>query len=141
MHFEMYQATQQLLYSWNLDLPIATENSTFTPPADGSMWLKYDYSEADARAVSLDRHCRVYIGMVQLSIFFAPGDGIAIARKLAQYVAKRAADGIMLRVKHSDGSTTFAGWINEGGAVSPVQKTPTGWFFPVRFYTRAEVRE
>lgn len=143
MHYEMYQATQRLVFQWfGSEFPIMTENTdSFSPPADGSPWIKYDYTEADSRAVSLDRKCRTYIGMVQLSINFAPGAGIAIARKLAQDVAKSAADGIMLQVKHNDGSFTDAGFITEAGAVHPVQKSNSGWFFPVRFYVRADVRE
>ena len=108
--------------------PVAWENVKFTPPADGSMWIKYDYTEADSVTYGLSRKCKYYVGMVQLSIFFSPGTGVNKARQLANQLAESIEDGTMLET----------GYVYEGGVVNPVVKSQSGWFIPVRFYVRLD---
>ncbi|ARB06640.1 hypothetical protein GJL01_15 [Salmonella phage GJL01] len=105
---------------------IAYENVEFTPPKGGGIWLKYDYKEADTIIHDLKRKCISYIGMVQIGIEFPPGSGIDKARKLAKNIADFFEDGKMLS----------NGYISEGAKVHQVQKSESGWFYPVRFYVR-----
>lgn len=108
--------------------PVAWENVKFTPPSDSSMWIKYDYTEADSVTYGLSRKCKYYVGMVQLSIFFSPGTGVNKARQLANQLAESIIDGTMLDI----------GYVYEGGVVNPVIKSQSGWFIPVRFYVRLD---
>lgn len=140
MHYELYQAAQEALFKWfGNSYRIMTENSEFTPPADGSPWLKFDYLEAATMTVSLDRKCKVYLGIAQIGVVFSPGAGVNEARKIADDVAKAALDGIMLSVTDDNGENPVeVGYIVEGGEVRPVQKHNSGWMIPVRFTVRAE---
>ena len=108
--------------------PVACENVKFTPPSDGSMWLKYDYTEVDTVTYGLSRKCKYFVGMVQVSVFFSPGTGIDKARRLANQLAESIEDGTMLET----------GYVYEGGVVNPVVKSQSGWFIPVRFYVRLD---
>lgn len=140
MHLELYQASQEAVFNWfGTTYAIMTENSDFTPPADGSPYLKFDYIEASTMTVSLDRKCRVYLGIVQVSVIISPGAGILSGRKIADDVANRAIDGIMLTVTDDGGlNPTEVGYIVEGGEVNRVVKHDSGWSIPVRFTVRAD---
>ncbi|HAN9009974.1 TPA: hypothetical protein IGN80_004191 [Escherichia coli] len=107
---------------------VAWENCKFTPPADGSIWLKYDYTEVDTVTYGLSRKCKYYVGMVQISVFFSPGTGIDRPRQIANKLAESIVDGTMLD----------SGTIYESGVVNPVIKSKSGWFIPVRFYVRLD---
>ena len=138
MHYELYQASQEAIFAWfGDDYQIMTENADFIPPADGSPYLKYDYIEAASMTMSLDRKCRVYLGIVQVSVIFSPGTGVSVARKIAADVANRAIDGIMLSLT-DDTTATNVGYISEAGSVQQVVKHNSGWSIPVRFTVRAE---
>lgn len=108
--------------------PVAWENVKFTPPSDGSMWIKYDYTEVDSVTYGLSRKCKYYVGMVQLSVFLSPGTGVNKARQLANQLAESIIDGTMLDI----------GYVYKGGIVNPVIKSQSGWFIPVRFYVRLD---
>lgn len=140
MHFELYQASQEAVFKWfGNTYAIMTENAAFTPPADGSPYLKFDYIEASTMTVSLDRLCRVYLGIVQVSVIISPGSGVMAGRKIADDVANRAIDGIMLTVTDSDGlNPVEVGYIVDAGSVEQVVKHDSGWSIPVRFTVRAE---
>lgn len=107
-------------------LPISWENVGFTPPS--GMWLKFDYTEADTVTYGLSRKCKYYVGMVQVSLVFPPGNGVDKARQLANQLAESFVDGTMLET----------GYIYEGGVVHPVVKSQSGWLIPVRFYVRLD---
>lgn len=107
-------------------LPISWENVGFTPPS--GMWLKFDYTEADTVTYGLSRKCKYYVGMVQVSLVFPPGNGVDKARRLANQLAESFVDGTMLET----------GYIYEGGVVHPVVKSQSGWLIPVRFYVRLD---
>lgn len=143
MHYELEMAAREAVWSWFGDTYwISYPNTEFTPPADGSPWLKFDYIEALTQTVSLDRKCRVYVGIVQVSVFFSPGTGTSIAKNIAQGVAKRAADGIMLSMTDDNGlNPVEVGCILEAGELKRVVKKDTGWMIPVQFTVRAESRE
>ncbi|MCF0178634.1 MAG: hypothetical protein HUJ97_00110 [Bacteroidales bacterium] len=132
MHYELSVACRKLVSDAAVDvaggLPVAYENCGFTPPANGGNWLKFDYTEVDTVTWSLQRTCRYYVGMCQVSIFFAPGTGVDRPRQLASQLANAFADGTMLD----------SGYIYEGGTVHPVVKSQSGWFIPVRFYVRLD---
>lgn len=140
MHLELYQASQEAVFNWfGNTYAIMTENAEFTPPADGSPYLKFDYIEADTITVSLDRKCRVYLGIAQVSVIISPGAGILNGRKIADDVANRAIDGIMLTVTDDEGlNPVEVGYIVEGGEVNRVVKHDSGWSIPVRFTVRAD---
>lgn len=139
MHYELYQASQEALFRWyGNTYAIMTENVEFTPPADGSPWLKYDYIEAMTQTVSLDRKCKVYVGIAQVGVVFSPGTGISLARSIAKELAIRAVDGMILTVTDENDISTEVGYIVEGGEVQPVVKHNSGWMIPVRFTVRAE---
>ncbi|HAK2374319.1 TPA: hypothetical protein H1940_004750 [Salmonella enterica] len=125
-HYDLaLSARKALAQEYESEYMIAYENVEFTPPKCG-MWLKYDYKEADTIIHDLKRKCISYIGMVQIGIEFPPGSGIDKARKLAKNIADFFEDGKML--SH--------GYISEGAKVHQVQKSESGWFYPVRFYVR-----
>lgn len=127
MHYELSVAARMALaQEYEREYMIAYENVDFVPPGDGGIWLKYDYTEADTLFLSLDRKCKSFIGMVQIAVIFPPGSGIDTARKVAKNIADFFEDGKMLSI----------GYIYEGAIVHPVQKSETGWFYPVRFYVR-----
>lgn len=127
MHYELSVAARMALaQEYESEYMIAYENVDFVPPGDGGIWLKYDYTEADTLFLSLDRKCKSFIGMVQIAVIFPPGSGIDTARKVAKNIADFFEDGKMLSI----------GYIYEGAIVHPVQKSETGWFYPVRFYVR-----
>lgn len=132
MQYEMMVAARKLVSDAAVDiaggLPVAYENCGFTPPSNGSIWLKFDYTEVDSVTWGLQRTCRYYVGMVQVSIFFSPGTGTDDPRKLAGQLANAFREGIELD----------AGYIYEGGVVHPVVKSQSGWFIPVRFYVRID---
>lgn len=142
MHYELDLASRQFLSNaFEDDLPISWPNVDFTPPSDGSIWLQYHYIDAVTETVSLDRKCRIYEGIVQVSVIFSPGAGTQKARRLANDVAKSAKDGIMLSLSIGD-SEKFIGYITEGGKLSgAVVPHNSGWVQPVRFTVRAESRE
>lgn len=130
MHYEMSLAARAMVKAAFADrYPIIYENDSAKPPADGSMYLKFDYIEADTLRLSLSRKCTSYIGLVQVGITFPPGRGVDAARQLAVEVAETAEDGRMLKDDI---------YIYEGGIVHPVQKSETGWLYPVRFYVRVD---
>lgn len=127
MHYELSFAVRRLLaVNFERDYKIQYENVDFVPPKNGGTWLKYDYKESDTIFLSLDRKCRSYIGMVQIAVIFPPGSGIDEARKTAKDIADFFDDGKMIS----------SGYIYEGAKIHPVQKSETGWFYPVRFYVR-----
>ena len=127
MHYELSVAARMALaQEYESEYMIAYENVEFTPPKVGGIWLKYDYKEADTIIHDLKRKCISYIGMVQIGIEFPPGSGIDKARKLAKNIADFFEDGKMLS----------NGYISEGAKVHQVQKSESGWFYPVRFYVR-----
>lgn len=127
MHYELSVAARvALAQEFESQYMIQYENVDFVPPGDGGIWLKYDYTEADTLFLSLDRRCKSFIGMVQVSVIFPPGSGIDKARRLAKNIADFFEDGKMLAT----------GYIFEGAIVHPVQKSQSGWFYPVRFYVR-----
>lgn len=133
MHYEMSLAARKfvsgvVVNNFPVRYPISFENVRFTPPVNGDMWLKYDYTEADTVTWSLSRKCKYYVGMVQVSVVFSPGVGIDSARKIAGQLAEAFEDGTMLD----------SGYIYEGGTVNPVVKSKYGWFIPVRFYVRLD---
>lgn len=127
MHYELSVAARMALaQEYESEYMIAYENVEFTPQKGGGIWLKYDYKEADTIIHDLKRKCISYIGMVQIGIEFPPGSGIDKARKLAKNIADFFEDGKMLS----------NGYISEGAKVHQVQKSESGWFYPVRFYVR-----
>lgn len=131
MHLDMEIAARKFIAGEFSEYPMSIDNVEFTPPADGGMWLKYSYIPAVTRPVSLDRSCMVYVGMVQVDVYFAPNTGTQKAKKLADAVAKAAKDGILI--------DEF--YIYECGRVSQAHKTCSGWFIPVRFSIRVDKRE
>ncbi|HGY8334050.1 TPA: phage tail terminator-like protein [Escherichia coli] len=132
MQYELSLAARRfvtdLVKTFPVRYPISYENVAFSPPNNGGMWLKYDYTEADTVTYSLSRKCKYYVGMVQVSVFFSPGDGVDGARRLANQLAESMLDGTMLDT----------GYIYKGGVVHPVVKSKSGWFIPVRFYVRLD---
>ncbi|QGF21233.1 tail terminator [Citrobacter phage HCF1] len=90
------------------------------------IYLKYDYIDSDTEFLSLDRKCKSYIGMVQIGIVFPPCSGTDKARRIAKDIADFFEDGKMLAT----------GYISEGAITHKLQKSETGWFYPVRFYVR-----
>lgn len=129
MHYElMLAARMALAEQYENQYKIAYENVNFTPPGDGSIWLAFHYHEVDSEYVSLDRKCRVYLGMVQVNVTLPPGTGTDKARLLAKDIAEFFEDGKMLNT----------GYISEGAEVRPVQKSETGWMIPVRFTVRLD---
>ncbi|WP_279025576.1 phage tail terminator-like protein [Gibbsiella quercinecans] len=131
MHYDLELAARDFVYSNFPDVPMCIPNVNFNPPSDGSNWIKFDYIEALTETVSLDRQCRVFIGIVQVGVVFSPGAGTDAAKNLAKAIAKSARDGIMLAT----------GYIVEAGAVKPTQPSGTGWMIPVRFAVRTETKE
>lgn len=130
MHYELEVDARDFVYKSFKQYPIAIDNVSFKPPADGSMWLRFRYLPAISEPVSLDRECMVYVGIAQVDVVFRPGVGNDKANKLAKDIAKAAKDGIMLPNCY----------IYECGKVHPVQKSETGWFIPVRFAVRTETK-
>jgi hypothetical protein len=132
MHYELSIAARALVArvarGLSTPLPVACENVAFTPPADGSMWLKFDYTEVETVTWSLQRTCRRYVGMVQVGVHFSPGIGVDRPRQVASSLAQSFVDGTILD----------SGYIYEGGIVNPVVKSQSGWFIPVRFYVRID---
>lgn len=131
MHYElMLAARKALAIEFQERYSIAYENVLFTPPDSGSAWLKFDYVEVDSEYISLDRKCRVYVGMVQIGIVIPPETGTDRWRMLAKEVAEFFSDGKMLET----------GYVSEGGEVKPIQKSETGWLIPIRFNVRYDER-
>ncbi|QHR69624.1 tail terminator [Escherichia phage haarsle] len=132
MHYElMLSARKALATEYENRFMISYENVEFTPPGDGSPWLKFDYTEVDTEYLSLDRKCVSYIGMIQVGIVFPPGYGTDRPRVLAKEIAQFFYDGKML--EH--------GYIYEGARVHKPLKSESGWILPIRFYVRIETKE
>lgn len=132
MHYElMLSARKALATEYESRFIIAYENVEFTPPGDGSPWLKFDYIEVDTEYLSLDRKCVSYIGMIQIGVIIPPGAGSDKGRKLAKEIASFFYDGKILET----------GYISEGAKVHKLQKSETGWLIPIRFYVRIETKE
>lgn len=132
MHYELMLAARvSLARRYEKRYPIAYENVSFTPPADGGMWLAFHYTEVSSEYTSLDRKCRSYIGMVQVNVVIPPGSGTDKGRQFAKDIANFFEDGKLLRT----------GYIYEGGEVRPIQKSETGWMVPVRFYVRFDEKK
>lgn len=127
----MLSARKALAGEFESRFKIAYENVEFVPPGDGSMWLRFDYTEVDKEFLSVDRKCVSYIGMVQVGIIIPPGSGSDKARQVAKEIARFFYDGKILET----------GYISEGAKVHKLQKSETGWFIPVRFYVRIETKE
>lgn len=134
MHYDLAVAARNELSNFinsapEYVFPVAYESVPFDPHADGSTWLKFDYKEADTVFVGLSRKCKYAVGMVQISIHFAPGLGMDKVRMLARDIAEFFEDGKML---------INDCYIVDGGKVHPVQKSVGGWSYPVRFYVRKD---
>lgn len=127
MHYELSVAARvALAREYEDKFQIMYENTDFIPPLDGGIWLRYDYVDADTMFLSLDRKCKSYIGMVQIGVNFSPGSGVDKARKISKEIAEFFYDGKMLDT----------GYISEGAITHKLQKSETGWFYPIRFYVR-----
>lgn len=127
-HYEMSLAAGSALFrQFGQRFAISKENVPFNPPA-GAEWLRFNYIEADTQFVSLNRKCKVYLGIVQIDVVFQPGEGINYFRGIAKEIADFFEDGKMLDV----------GYISQGATVHPVQKSETGWFIPVRYTLRVD---
>lgn len=132
MDYELMLAARKALAGeFESRFKIAYENVEFVPPADGSMWLRFDYTEVDKEFLSLDRRCVSYIGMVQIGVIIPPGAGSDKCRKLAKDISSFFYDGKILET----------GYISEGAKVHKLQKSETGWLIPIRFYVRIETKE
>lgn len=132
MHYDLMLSSRKMLAeAYERRFAIAYENVSFTPPAAGDPWLAFHYTEVDTDYLSLDRRCVSYIGMVQINIVFAPGEGTDKARRLAKEIANFFYDGKMLDT----------GYISEGASVKPIQKSETGWMVPIRFYVRYDEKK
>lgn len=132
MHYDLMLAARKALASeYESRFRISYENVDFVPPGDGSMWLKFDYMEADTDRISLDRKCVSYIGLVQVGIVIPPGGGTDKARLLAKEIARFFYDGRMIET----------GYISEGAKVHTLLKSETGWFLPIRFSVRLDTKE
>lgn len=130
-HFEMSEDARAAVFAeFASQHPIAAENIPFTPPADGSPWLKFDYMEASTDVLDLARRCMSFIGLVQLSVHFSPGVGVTTPRRIAKQIATFAQDGKIIG----------QGYVYTPGDVRPVQKAENGWFIPVRFSIRYDGR-
>ena len=134
MHYELSVAARNELGNLinseqRFNLPASYESVPFNIPSDGSMWLKFDYTEVETVFAGLSRKCKYAVGMVQISINFAPGLGVDAVRLLARDIANFFEDGKML---------INDCYIVEGGTVRPVQKSVGGWLYPVRFYVRKD---
>lgn len=131
MHYELMLAARKALAErYESNYKICYENVAFTPPLCGKEWLAFHYMEVDSDYISLNRKCRVYVGMVQVNVVFPPLSGTDKARRLAKDIADFFEDGKMLET----------GYISEGASVRPVQKSETGWMVPIRFYVRYDER-
>lgn len=69
------------LADWALDndLPISWENLAFTPPADGSAYLKFNLLPGQTRSDDLAGQLRAWIGVAQITIFVPSKAGPAAA--------------------------------------------------------------
>lgn len=127
MHFDLSVAARKaVMDEYRGKLPLCLEGSPFSPPSNGATWMKFDYFESETIGYGLRKKCKSYIGMVQLSIFFMPSNGVDAARKLAKDIANFFYDDKMLST----------GYIYSGGEVRPIQKDAGGWMLPIRFYVR-----
>ena len=135
MHYEMAKASKKaaISQSQTLGLEIAFDNIDFTPPTDGGTYLKFSYMEAASTSQSLDRECRLFLGLVQIDVIFKPGTGTDSARNYAQSLAEYFAEGLSIDAENGI-------YVSEWAEINSVQKSEDGWFFPVRFTVRCEKR-
>ena len=105
---------------------VAYENTPFNPPADGSLYLKFDYLEGESINIGLSRKCRSLTGMIQIGVIFSPETGVDDARAVAKEVAEFFYDGRIIG----------QGFVFTGGEVRPPQKSDTGWLLPIRSTVR-----
>lgn len=64
------------------DLPVAWENVAFTPPVDGSAYLKFNLLAGQTRSDDLAGQLRAWIGVAQITVFVPAGAGPAAAESL-----------------------------------------------------------
>lgn len=128
MHFELEEAARELVSRIAGDDVVAWPNVAFTPPADGSPYLKFDYMPAISEPVSLDRKCRYYVGIVQVSVIFQPEMGTRYAREVAKTFCAGVTDGLELT----------DGYVYNACEVFSIISTDTGLSLPMRFKVRAE---
>lgn len=127
MHYELSVGARDALQKFaGQRFPLIFENTTQAPPQNGGMYIKFDYMEASSDYVSLNRKCRVFEGLVQLSIVFSPGVGVDNARQLAREMVEF----------FEDGKDLSFGYISQGAESKPVLKDASGWLIPVRFVVR-----
>lgn len=128
MHFELEKAARSLIAKHFTDDQVAWPNIPFTPPADGGIYVKFNYMVAASEAVGISRKCRYYIGLVQVGIIFRPGLGNQYAREAASTLCKLIPEGLELDT----------GFVYTAAEVLTEIPSETGWMIPVRFEVRAE---
>lgn len=57
------------------DLTVAWENASFTPPADGSAYLKFNLLPGQTRSDDIAGQLRAWIGVAQFTVFVPSGAG------------------------------------------------------------------
>lgn len=113
-------------------LPIAYEDVAFTPPADGSPYLRAFLLPANTTSEDLEGKHTAYRGVFQVSIVTKAGIGRGTAEGIADEIASLFPNNLALT------KTTFTVYVRSPMATASAQQGDTTTSLPLSFQYRAD---
>jgi len=113
-------------------LPIAFEDVAFTPPADGSPYLRPFLLPANTTSEDLEGKHTAYRGVFQVSIVTKAGNGRGAAEGIADEIAALFPNNLALT------KTTFTVYVRSPMATASAQQGDTTTSLPLSFQYRAD---
>lgn len=113
-------------------LPIAYEDVAFTPPADGSPYLRAFLLPANTTSEDLEGKHTAYRGVFQVSVVTKAGSGRGTAEGIADEIAALFPSNLALT------KTTFTVYVRSPMATAPAQQADTASLLPLSFTYRAD---
>ena len=113
-------------------LPIAFEDVAFTPPADGSPYLRAFLLPANTTSEDLEGKHTAYRGVFQVSVVTKAGGGRGPAELIAEEIAALLPNNLQLT------KTGFSVYVRSPMSTAPSQAADTTTLLPLSFQYRAD---
>jgi hypothetical protein len=113
-------------------LPIAYEDVAFTPPTDGSPYLRAFLLPANTTSEDLEGKHTAYRGVFQVSVVTKAGIGRGAAESIADEIAALFPNNLAMT------KTTFTVYVRSPMATASAQQSDTTTTLPLSFTYRAD---
>lgn len=113
-------------------LPIDYEDVAFTPPVDGSAYLRAFLLPASADSLDLEGKHTAYRGVFQVSVMTKAGEGRGAAGLIAEEVAALFPNNLAMT------KTTFTVYVRSPMSTASAQQGDTTTTLPLSFQYRAD---